>query len=48
MKDFRTLKVWEKSHALVLAIYEATSLFPKQELCALTKYNAPRFRFPQI
>jgi four helix bundle protein len=36
MKDFRTLKVWEKSHALVLAIYKATSLFPKQELYALT------------
>ncbi len=36
MKDFRTLKVWEKSHALVLAIYKATSPFPKQELYALT------------
>jgi four helix bundle protein len=36
VKDFRTLKVWEKAHALVLAIYKATSPFPKQELYALT------------
>jgi four helix bundle protein len=36
MKDFRTLKVWEKAHALTLAIYKATEGFPKQELYALT------------
>jgi four helix bundle protein len=36
MKDFRTLKVWEKSHRLVLAIYEATKLFPKNELYGIT------------
>ncbi len=36
MKDFRKLKVWEKSHALTLAIYKATDKFPKQELYALT------------
>jgi four helix bundle protein len=36
MKDFRTLKIWEKSHALTLAIYKATGAFPKQELYALT------------
>jgi four helix bundle protein len=36
MKDFRTLKVWEKSHALTLAIYKATEAFPKQELYSLT------------
>ncbi|MBI2758981.1 MAG: four helix bundle protein [Chloroflexi bacterium] len=36
MKDFRQLKVWEKSHALTLAIYKATEQFPKQELYALT------------
>lgn len=36
MKDFRQLKVWEKSHALTLAIYKATEKFPKQELYALT------------
>jgi four helix bundle protein len=36
MKDFRTLKVWEKAHALTLAIYKATDGFPKQEQYALT------------
>lgn len=36
MKDFRTLKVWEKVHALTLKIYKATEKFPKQELYALT------------
>jgi four helix bundle protein len=36
MKDFRTLKVWEKSHALTLAIYKATEGFPRQEQYGLT------------
>lgn len=36
MKDFRSLKVWEKSHALTLTIYQATEQFPKQELFSLT------------
>ena len=36
MKDFRTLKVWEKAHALTLTIYKATEGFPKQEQYALT------------
>ena len=36
MKDFRTLKVWEKAHNLTLAIYKSTEGFPKQELYALT------------
>jgi len=36
MKDFRTLKVWEKAHALTLAIYKSTEKFPKQEMYALT------------
>jgi|SRR5215204_6749070 len=36
MKDFRSLKVWEKAHALVLVIYKATATFPKQELYSLT------------
>jgi four helix bundle protein len=36
MKDFRTLKVWEKAHALTLKIYKATEGFPKQEMYALT------------
>jgi len=36
MKDFRSLKVWEKAHALTLAIYKSTERFPKQELYSLT------------
>ena len=36
MKDFRSLKVWEKAHALTLSIYKSTQEFPKQELYALT------------
>lgn len=36
MKDFRKLKVWEKSHDLTLAVYRATQDFPKQELYGLT------------
>ena len=36
MKDFRQLKVWEKSHQLALATYEATKGFPKEELYGLT------------
>jgi four helix bundle protein len=36
MKDFRKLKVWEKSHQLTLAAYRATTSFPKEELYGLT------------
>ncbi|OQY88207.1 MAG: four helix bundle protein [Anaerolineae bacterium UTCFX1] len=36
MKDFRQLKVWEKSHLLALAIYKETKGFPKEELYGLT------------
>lgn len=36
MKDFRTLKVWEKSHLIVLAVYKATQSFPKNELYGIT------------
>ena len=36
MKDFRQLKVWEKSHQLALAIYKVTKEFPKEELYGLT------------
>lgn len=36
MKDFRQLKVWEKSHQLALAIYKGTKKFPKEELYGLT------------
>ncbi|HXH21045.1 MAG TPA: four helix bundle protein [Dehalococcoidia bacterium] len=36
MRDFRQLKVWEKSHQLALAIYGATQSFPRDEAYALT------------
>lgn len=36
MKDFRDLKVWEKSHQLTLAVYKATVRFPKDETYGLT------------
>ena len=36
MKDFRKLKVWEKSHNLTLAVYQATTKFPNRELYGLT------------
>ncbi len=36
MRSFRNLKVWEKAHALTLAIYEASRCFPKEELFGLT------------
>src|SRR5213594_281895 len=36
MKNFRQLKVWEKSHELALAIYHITALFPREETYGLT------------
>lgn len=36
MKDFRQLKVWEKSHQLALAIYKETKKFSKEEFYGLT------------
>ena len=36
MQDFKKLKVWEKGHALTLAVYRATARFPKEELYGLT------------
>jgi len=35
MKDFRTLQVWEKAHALTLAVYRASAAFPAEELYRL-------------
>lgn len=35
MKDFRSLKVWEKGHDLTLAVYRATAGFPQQEVYGL-------------
>jgi four helix bundle protein len=36
MQNFKTLKVWEKSHQLTLAVYRATANFPPHELYGLT------------
>lgn len=36
MRDFHQLKVWEKAHALTLAVYQATKAFPREELYGLT------------
>ncbi len=36
MRDFRELKVWERSHRLTLAVYRATTAFPREELYGLT------------
>jgi len=36
MRDFRKLKVWQKSHELTLQIYKNTRTFPKEEVYGLT------------
>jgi len=36
MQDYRPLKVWQKSHSLVLRIYSATAPFPEPERYGLT------------
>lgn len=36
LKDFRKLKVWEKSHQLALSVYQATASFPDHERYGLT------------
>ena len=36
MKDFRRLTVWERAHALTLAVYKATASFPREELFGIT------------
>ncbi len=36
MKDFRGLKVWEKSHALALTVYKTSAAFPSRESFGIT------------
>lgn len=36
MRNFRELKVWEKSHNLALAVYKASAKFPRDEIYGLT------------
>jgi 23S rRNA-intervening sequence protein len=40
MKDFRQLKVWEKAHALTLAVYRTTVAFPREEVYGITSQMA--------
>jgi four helix bundle protein len=35
MKNFRDLNVWQKAHAFVLACYEITKPFPREEIFGL-------------
>ena len=35
MKDFRQLKVWQKSHELTLEVYRLTQKFPTEEIYGL-------------
>ena len=36
MKDFKTLKVWERSHQVALLVYQLTREFPREELYGVT------------
>lgn len=36
MQDFRKLKVWQKSHSLVLRVYADTATFPQTETFGIT------------
>jgi four helix bundle protein len=36
MKGFKELKVWQKAHAMTLAVYDMTRTFPREELYGLT------------
>ena len=36
MKDFKELKVWQRSHELALKVYRATTSFPREEIYGLT------------
>ena len=36
VRDFRQLTVWEKAHALTLAIYRTTLSFPREEVYGIT------------
>ncbi len=36
MRDFRSIKVWEKGHQLTLVVYQVTQKFPSDERFGLT------------
>jgi four helix bundle protein len=36
MQDFKKLVIWQKAHLLAVAVYQATAVFPKEEIYGLT------------
>ena len=36
MQSLKNLKVWEKAHVLTLDVYQASKLFPREEIYGLT------------
>jgi len=36
MRDFKKLNVWQEAHSLVLAVYQATRKFTKEEMYCIT------------
>jgi four helix bundle protein len=36
LKDFKELRVWQKSHELALFVYESSKSFPREEIFGLT------------
>ena len=36
MQDYTKLKVWQKSHALTVSMYNVTAVFPRHEVFGLT------------
>lgn len=36
MKDFKKLKIWQRSHKVTLSVYKASSKFPGEEIYGLT------------
>jgi four helix bundle protein len=36
MKNYRELKIWQRSHALTVALYQVTKSFPRDEVFSLT------------
>ena len=41
MKNYRELKIWQRSHAFTISLYRATKSFPRDELFALTSQMRP-------
>ena len=41
MRDFKQLKVWQKSHALTLQVYKVTKTFPREETYGLVSQIRP-------